>query len=136
MLTALHALQSETAQLEALEGALSSNTASLNSSLASADALIKRAPQMTPPSIDDLLVAPTAVANQLYDAVAEERALGDTIFVLGRAVEKGRVAPQTFVKVTRGLAREWWLKKVLVRKCARGLGLDDGSGWGREAGRA
>ncbi|OAF59993.1 hypothetical protein VC83_03141 [Pseudogymnoascus destructans] len=136
MLTALHALQSETAQLEALEGALSSNSASLNSSLASADALIKRAPQMTPPSIDDLLVAPTAVANQLYDAVAEERALGDTIFVLGRAVEKGRVAPQTFVKVTRGLAREWWLKKVLVRKCARGLGLDDGSGWGREAGRA
>ncbi|OBT64351.1 hypothetical protein VE03_05809 [Pseudogymnoascus sp. 23342-1-I1] len=136
MLTALHALQSETAQLETLEGALSSNTASLNSSLASADALIKRAPQMTPPSIDDLLVAPTAVANQLYDAVAEERALGDTIFVLGRAVEKGRVAPQTFVKITRGLAREWWLKKVLVRKCARGLGLDDGSGWGREVGRA
>jgi len=84
---------------------------------------------MSPPSIDDLLVAPTAVANQLYDLVAEERALGDTIFVLGRAVEKGRVSPQTFVKVTRGLAREWWLKKVLVRKCARGMGLDDGVGW-------
>lgn len=91
---------------------------------------------MTPPSVDELLVAPTAVANQLYDAVAEERALGDTIFVLGRAVEKGRINPQTFVKVTRGLAREWWLKKVLVRKCAVGLGLDDGGGWARDDGRS
>lgn len=83
-------------------------------------------PSLTPPSIDDLLVAPTVVANQLYDLVAEEKALGDAIFNLGRAVEKGRIEPQLFVKMVRGLARELFSKKMLIRKCARGMGLDDG----------
>jgi ESCRT-I complex subunit TSG101 len=60
----------------------------------------------------------------LYEAVCEERALGDTLFVLGRAVERGRITPQTFAKMTRGLAREWFLKKALVRKIGVGMGLN------------
>ena len=79
---------------------------------------------MTPPNIDELLVAPTVVANQLYELVAEERALGDAIFCLGRAVERGKVESGVFVKTTRALAREWFLKKWMVRKCGRGMGLD------------
>lgn len=69
-------------------------------------------------------MAPTTVANQLYEAVCEERALGDALFVLGRAVERGRIGGGTFVRVTRGLGRESFLKKVLVRKIARGMVLD------------
>ena len=76
-----------------------------------------------PPAIDDLLVAPTVVGNQLYDVAAEERALGDAIFVLGRAVERGRLNPAVFARTTRSLAREWYLKKALVRKIGRGMGL-------------
>ena len=123
---ALHNLQQESASLSALQGTLNSNTAALNQSLANADRLIKKVPSLTPPNIDELLVAPTVVANQLYGLVAEEKALGDAIFNLGRAVEKGRIEPALFVKVVRGLARELFGKKMLVRRCARGMGLGEG----------
>lgn len=63
------------------------------------------------------------VGNQLYELVSEERGLGDAIFVLGRAVERGRVGAGVFARVTRGLAREWYLKKALARKIGRGMGL-------------
>lgn len=112
--------------MTAMKGMLDSNAAALNESLARADQLIKKVPGLTPPNVDDLLVAPTVVANQLYDLVAEEKALGDAIFNLGRAVEKGRIDPQVFVKMVRGLARELFTKKMLIRKCSRGMGLDDG----------
>lgn len=85
--------------------------------------MVSNARTRAPPPIDDLLVAPTVVANQLYDVVAEERALGDAIFVLGRAVERGRISPAVFARTTRGLAREWFLKKALARKIGRGMGL-------------
>jgi len=45
------------------------------------------------------------------------------LFILGRAVEKGRVSPAVFVKMTRSLAREWYLKKALAKKIGRGMGL-------------
>ena len=123
---ALAKLQQESSSLTAMKGMLDGNQAALSESLARADHLIKKVPGLTPPSIDDLLVAPTVVANQLYDLVAEEKALGDAIFNLGRAVEKGRIEPQVFVKMVRGLARELFTKKMLIRKCSRGMGLDDG----------
>ncbi len=63
------------------------------------------------------------VANQLYELVSEERSLGDALFVLGRAVEKGRIEAQVFTKMTRSLAREWFLKKALVKKIGKGMGL-------------
>lgn len=123
MLSALQNLQSDSAALTPLSSILASNTAILQQSLQDADRVISGARAREPPPIDDLLVAPTVVANQLYDAAAEERALGDAIFVLGRAVERGRISPAVFAKTTRALAREWFLKKALVRKIGRGMGL-------------
>ncbi|KAI0109329.1 UEV-domain-containing protein [Hypoxylon sp. NC0597] len=123
MLTALQNLQSDSAALNPLSAMLASNTSILQSSLQEADRVISSARTREPPPIDDLLVAPTVVANQLYDVVAEERALGDAIFVLGRAVERGRISPAVFAKTTRSLAREWFLKKAHAKKIGRGMGL-------------
>jgi ESCRT-I complex subunit TSG101 len=123
MLTSLDTLQSDLSSLSSLSALLSSNTSILKSSLRQADAVIESSARQEPPAIDELLVAPTVVGNQLYDLVAEERALGDAIFVLGRAVERGRVAPATFAKMTRSMAREWFLKKALIKKIGRGMGL-------------
>ncbi|KAI0431164.1 UEV domain-containing protein [Xylaria sp. FL1042] len=123
MLTALQNIQNDSAALTPLSNLLASNLAVLQSSLKEADAVINNSKTHKPPAIDDLLVAPTVVGNQLYDVVAEERALGDAIFVLGRAVERGRISPAVFTKTTRGLAREWYLKKALARKIGRGMGL-------------
>lgn len=50
--------------------------------------------------------------------------------MLGRAVERGRISGPTFAKMTRGLAREWYLKKALIRKIGRGMGLSGVGGLG------
>ncbi|KAH7030708.1 UEV domain-containing protein [Microdochium trichocladiopsis] len=123
MLAALQNLQSDAASLAPVSAMLASNTQILQASLREADAVISNSKNQPKPNIDELLVAPTVVGNQLYDLVAEERALGDAIFVLGRAVERGNLSPQVFAKTTRSLAREWYLKKALVRKIGKGMGL-------------
>ncbi|KAK4222642.1 protein ELC [Podospora fimiseda] len=123
MLSASAKLQGESAQLTQLSALLTSNTAILQDSLRKADAVIESSSRHPEPNIDELLVAPTVVGNQLYELVAEERALADAIFMLGRAVERGRISPQMFAKLTRSLAREWYLKKALVRKIGIGMGL-------------
>lgn len=123
MLNAQQILQAELQQLNQLSALLQSNANILRSALQQADQVIESSKSHPSPDIDELLVAPTVVANQLYNTVAEEKAIGDAIFVLGKAVERGRVAPTTFVKNTRSLAREWYLKKALAKKIARGMGL-------------
>ena len=117
------ALQSEMGQLTQLSNILASNTQILHEALRKADAVIQGSRDHQAPDIDDLLVAPTVVSNQLYNLVAEEKALGDAIFMLGRAMERGRIKPVVFSKMTRSLAREWYLKKALVRKIGQGMGL-------------
>ncbi|KAK3400731.1 UEV domain-containing protein [Sordaria brevicollis] len=123
MNAAANTLQSEYAQLSQLSALLQSNTAILQESIRKADAVIENSKTLKEPDIDELLVAPTVVGNQLYELVAEERALADAIFMLGRAVERGRIPPQTHAKMVRGLAREWYLKKALVKKIGDGMGL-------------
>ncbi|KAI7619521.1 hypothetical protein KC343_g8693 [Hortaea werneckii] len=80
------------------------------------------------PPIDEILVPPTLVANQLWTLCAEEASCREAMYVLQQAVDRGRVGGREFVRVMRGLGREAFLKKALARKCARGLGLDDGVG--------
>ncbi|KAM7191642.1 ESCRT-I component [Naviculisporaceae sp. PSN 640] len=123
MQNAAEKLQAESAQLSQLSALLTSNTAILQDSLRKADAVIESSARLPEPDIDELLVAPTVVGNQLYELVAEERALADAIHILGRAVERGRIGPTEFARMTRSLAREWYLKKALVRKIGVGMGL-------------
>ncbi|TQW00130.1 tumor susceptibility protein [Cordyceps javanica] len=128
MVNAMAGLQSELGQLTQLSSVLSSNTNILHEALRRADGVIEGSANHAKPDIDELLVAPTVVSNQLYSLVAEERALGDAIFMLGRAVERGKIPPAVFAKTTRSLAREWYLKKALARKIAQGMGMGLGPG--------
>lgn len=123
MLSAIPALQAEAGQLSQLSNIMTSNMNILHDALHKADGVIEGSKNHPVPDVDELLVAPTMVANQLYTLVAEEKALGDAIFMLGRAVERGRISPAVFSKTTRSLAREWYLKKALVRKIGHGMGL-------------
>ncbi|KAJ3498965.1 hypothetical protein NLG97_g726 [Lecanicillium saksenae] len=128
MVNAMAGVQSELGQLNQLSSVLSSNTNILHDALRKADGVIEGSASHAKPDIDELLVAPTVVSNQLYNLVAEERALGDAIFMLGRAVERGKIPPAVFAKTTRSLAREWYLKKALARKIAQGMGMGLGPG--------
>jgi ESCRT-I complex subunit TSG101 len=123
MLSALTNMQAEIQALESLGDLLNSNTSILHTALHDADGVIESSQHRTAPNIDEILVAPTVVGNQLYELVSEERSLGDALFVLGRAMERGRVSPAVFAKTTRSLAREWYLKKALAKKIGNGMGL-------------
>lgn len=81
---------------------------------------------MPEPPIDDVLVAPTLVQNQLWNVEAEIAGLKEALWVLQRAVGAGRVGAAEFVKLNRSLGRELFLKMALARKIAKGLGLDLG----------
>ena len=122
-MNALYGIQAETGQLAQLSALLASNQNILREALMRADQVIEGSRTHPAPDIDELLVAPTVVSNQLYTLVAEERALGDAIFMLSRAVERGKISPAVFSKMTRSLAREWYLKKALVGKIGVGMGL-------------
>ena len=132
-------------QLNELETLLSSNEAILHQAMRDADKVLDDAKRRKVPNIDEVLVAPTIVAGQLYATVAEERAIEDSRAVLGKALDKGRIGGGLWAKVcwptwwlheltrrpqqTRSLAREEFLKKALIKKISRGMGLAEDDRW-------
>lgn len=65
-----------------------------------ADRVMEEARMRKVPDVDEVLVAPTVVGGQLYNLAAEEKGIADVMFVLGRALDKGRVGADVFVKVS------------------------------------
>lgn len=73
--------------------------------------------------MDEILVPPTVVGKQLYDLVTDEAGIQHALYALQAALVKGVIAPETWARHTRSLAREAFLKRALGRKVAVGLGL-------------
>ncbi|KAF2759065.1 UEV-domain-containing protein [Pseudovirgaria hyperparasitica] len=117
-------LQSELHELQQLDATLAANEQIIREAMLTADRVMDEAKRRKVPDVDEVLVAPTVVGGQLYTLCAEERAVGDALFVLGRGLDRGRVGADIFVKQTRSLAREQFLKKALIKKIARGMGLE------------
>lgn len=61
--------------------------------------ILEDAKRRTVPNIDELLVAPTVVAGQLYQSVAEEKAIEESRGVLGKALDRGRIGGGVWAKV-------------------------------------
>ncbi|QDS75995.1 hypothetical protein FKW77_004464 [Venturia effusa] len=120
-------LQAELEQLEQLDRALESNERVLRGAMQEAEQVMRDAQGRRRPEVDEVLVCPTVVGGQLYTLVAEEKACEEARLALGRGLDKGRVGLEVFVKQTRTLAREEFLKKALIRKVGKGMGLDDNS---------
>ncbi|GFG02510.1 tumor susceptibility gene 101 protein [Aspergillus udagawae] len=142
---AIATLQGEISSLNALNSTLQSNTSILQQSLHRADGVIAAAqarissstaqahasssgsdaaPSALPP-IDEVLVAPTVVGKQLYDLVSEERGIQQAIYALQAALVKGVIGVDTWSRHTRSLAREAFLKRALIRKIGKGMGLEE-----------
>jgi ESCRT-I complex subunit TSG101 len=140
-------LQGELTALNSLHATLQSNTAVLQQSIHRADATIADAqarsvsvsssapstsaaagssdPPSGLPPIDEVLVAPTVVGKQLYDLVAEEQGLQHALYALQAALVRGVIGVDSWSRHTRGLAREAFLKRALIRKIGRGMGLEE-----------
>lgn len=121
----LNAINREISQLNELEALLSSNENILHQAMRDADKVLEDAKRRTVPNVDEVLVAPTVVAGQLYQSVAEEKAIEESRGVLGKALDKGRIGGGVWAKQTRSLAREEFLKKALIKKISRGMGLSE-----------
>lgn len=126
LLSAHQRLESEIRQLESLSSTLASNEDILRRSIASCDHVISSTKNKPLPPIDDLLVAPTMVAQQLWNVVAEEAGCREAMYVLQKALDRGRISGDGFVRQMRALGREGFGKMVVARKCGRGLGVDVG----------
>lgn len=72
-----------------------------------ADKVMEDAKHREVPSIDDVLVAPTVVARQLYELVADETGLEECRGVVGRALDRGRIGGDVWAKVSFVLLK-WW----------------------------
>jgi len=92
-------MQIELSQLQQLDAMLTSNENILHEAMREADRVKESVGQMEPPAVDDVLVAPTVVGEQLYGLVADERSIADAMFLLSRALDRGRVEGDVFVKV-------------------------------------
>ncbi|KAJ5377150.1 uncharacterized protein N7496_004559 [Penicillium cataractarum] len=146
---AMATLQGEVTALTALHSTLQSNTAILQQTIHRADATIadaqarsasaatSNAPSSSTatgtsdshsglPPIDEVLVAPTVVGKQLYDLVADEQGLQHALYALQSALVRGVIGVDSWSRHTRGLAREAFLKRALIRKIGRGMGLEEG----------
>jgi ESCRT-I complex subunit TSG101 len=97
--TAYSRLQSELGELQQLDAVLASNEHILKGAMVEADRAMSDARRRQAPDVDDVLVAPTVVGQQLYTLAAEERGIADALFLLGRALDKGRISADVFVKV-------------------------------------
>ncbi|KAF2774357.1 UEV-domain-containing protein [Teratosphaeria nubilosa] len=133
LLAAHQRLEAEMQQLQHLSRALDSNEAILRRSIAECDNTIATSKSKALPNVDEVLVPTSVVANQLWTLCAEEAGVREAMYVLQKAVDRGRVSGESFVRAMRALGREAFTKTVLARKCAAGLGLEvQGVGRGYE----
>ena len=65
------------------------------------------------------------MGKQLYDLVADESGIQQAIYALQAALVKGTIGVDTWSRHTRGLAREAFLKRAVIRKIGKGMGLEE-----------
>lgn len=68
-------------------------------------------------SIDDAVVAPAPLYNQILNAFAEENATEDAVYYLGEALRKGVIDLDIFLKHVRSLSWKQFMLKALMQKC-------------------
>lgn len=76
-------------------------------------AKLKNEPEV---KVDEILVGSGVIYNQLINVVAEEHALDDTLYYLGKALNSERIELSVFLKNARVLARELFFKRALMNK--------------------
>ncbi|GAA5983457.1 hypothetical protein JCM5350_007657 [Sporobolomyces pararoseus] len=75
--------------------------------------------------VDEIICGSTVVYTQLLDLVAEDSALEDTIYALGRGLNSGtaNIDLDQFLKRVRALAREQFIKRATINKILLGLAI-------------
>ena len=69
-----------------------------------ADKVLEDAKRRKVPNVDEVLVAPTVVAGQLYELVSDEKSLEECRAVVGRAQDRGRIGGDVWAKGGRSIS--------------------------------
>lgn len=117
------AIQDEMARLQAVRDVCRTVTAKLSQSVHATERNLGELKRKGDPEVDELVCSTSIVHNQLVNLVAEDNAVEDTIYHLHRALNAGRVDLERFLKTTRILAEEQFMKRALIEKIQTGLSL-------------
>lgn len=118
----LPAIQDEMSRLKAVRDVCKTTGDRLDASVAEITESLRTLNAREEPDADSMVLATSIVGNQLVDLVAEDNAIEDTLYHLGRALNAERLDLERFLKQTRLLAREQFMKRALAMKISEAMG--------------
>jgi len=122
------AIRDEMGRLEAVRDVCCTVSNRLHDSVGRAESNIAELRRRGEPDIDEMVCAPTIVHNQLINLTAEDNAIEDTIYQLHRALNAGRIDLDRFLRTTRVLAEEQFMKRALIEKITIGIPKNQSGG--------
>jgi len=127
------AIRDEMARLEAVRDVCRTVAGRMRGTVEQGERNVAELKRKGDPEVDELVCSTTIVHNQLINLVAEDNAIEDTIYHLHRALNTGRVDLERFLRTTRVLAEEQFLKRALIEKIQSGMPMGmsslSGSNW-------
>jgi len=131
LLTGIPAIRDEMARLEAVRDVCRGVAARLRETVQTAEMGVAELKRKGDPPVDELVCSTSIVHNQLVDLVAEDNAIEDTIYHLHRALNAGRIDLDRFLRTTRVLAEEQFMKRALIERIQTSLpmGASVHPGW-------
>uniref|UniRef100_V5E4L8 Uncharacterized protein n=1 Tax=Kalmanozyma brasiliensis (strain GHG001) TaxID=1365824 RepID=V5E4L8_KALBG len=118
----LPAIEDELSRLKAVRDVCATTGDRLQTSVTELTDQVRSLQSREDPDPDTMVLATSIVGNQLVDLVAEDNAIEDTLYHLGRALNAERIDLEKFLKQTRVLAREQFMKRALAMKIGEGMG--------------
>ncbi|KAH8829178.1 UEV domain-containing protein [Flagelloscypha sp. PMI_526] len=115
------AIRDEMARLEAVRDVCRTVGSRLSATVEQAERNVFELRRKGDPEVDELVCSTSIVHNQLINLVAEDNAIEDTIYHLHRALNTGRIDLDRFLRTTRVLAEEQFMKRALIEKIQTGL---------------
>ncbi|KAA1469486.1 UEV-domain-containing protein [Dentipellis sp. KUC8613] len=126
------AIRDEMARLEAVRDVCRGVATRLRGTVEHAERNVAELRRKGDPPVDELVCSTSIVHNQLVDLVADDNTIEDTIYHLHRALNAGRIDLDRFLRTTRVLAEEQFMKRALIEKIQHGLPLGSAAlsaGW-------
>ncbi|KAI9446219.1 UEV-domain-containing protein [Lactarius indigo] len=131
LLTGVPAIRDEMGRLEAVRDVCRGVATRLREAVDAAERGVAELKRKGDPPVDELVCSTSIVHNQLVDLVAEDNAIEDTIYHLHRALNAGRIDLDRFLRTTRVLAEEQFMKRALIERIQTSLpmGASVHPGW-------
>lgn len=123
------AIRDEMARLVAVRDVCKSVADRMRATVQAGEANVQELKRKGDPEVDEMVCSTAIVYNQLINLVAEDNAIEDTIYHLHRALNSGRIDLDRFIKTTRVLAEEQFMKRALIQKITSGIPMGAAMNW-------